>query len=1168
MTERMPKYHFTNDQNHFFKTMIQRLVFVLLFLLYLSLGTSQISDLTLDHISDQINHSHYGTGGGGISTVDFNQDGYQDISLAGSAGELSTFILNVNGELIDTVLTGIDNTFEVRQILWVDIDNDHDLDVFLTCKAGVSQLYINSGNLTFTNQTIAFNLDTSIRNYIGATFMDFDRDGYLDLYLAERPNANLEGENRFRLYRNIRGKTFDEITEECNCDDLGKRPFGSLVIDLNRDLYPDILNAHDRGNGLSLFQNWEGEFSNITATANVDIEMDAMGMSPSDVNIDGALDIYVTNIAEGNKLLIKDQNNSRYEEGSKTWNVEHKVLSWGTLFLDLDNNGTEELYVANSVSGSQYPNLIYVNQGDEFTPTSIQGDTLTNYSCAYIDLYNDGVKHIINAGVRENKTALLFNTTPQGNYIDIVLQGEKSNKSGIGSWVEVHRDSTIISTYYQNIEGFLSQQPFTQSIGLGNNEQIDTIKVVWPTGHTDVLTDIEPNQRITIKEGQSTNGLIAIDSSIQHHYNEPTLFLEASDSLNIDHYVRHQGFNGGGCAFIDTDNDGYDDLYLIGGAEKDALYLNKDGVFEEAGFLSGIAITENFYTTGVASGDLNNDGLEDLFITTHGSNQLTAKNLLLFNKGNNEFEDVWPIIDTIDASSAVILIDYNQDGLLDIYTLNYVNDAGFLEDSEGTIIGYDHTCYENRLYQNLGNFQFEDVTQNQLDDALNQACSLAALGTDFDQDRDQDILVGNDFGLDIIGNTILVNNNNESLSAASDLGFIDAIFSMGISGSDLDNDLDVDYYVTNFGENIFVRNDENALTTLGGLTASSTYNSLDSTDLSISWGTVIEDFNNDGNSDVFVGNGYVPSPDYLPGRVSDNDRLYLGNGDFDFIELSPDFSGIDNVESTRGVASSDFDGDGDIDLAINIMRVPINGNSKSKVYLNQLIPSDTSHWVQLKLEGLKSNKSGCGARVDLYSQGHMHSKEIYCGSSHASSNSKVLHFGLGNHSVVDSLNIYWPNNKQTIDTYYQFEANRLYHILEDTSLWSVDTMVIDTTMIDTMEVDTIEIGDDGPSVYPEEDQVFVVSNTLEFSTDQALTWIYPNPVSRSNRMKVYAIKEIMNLNVYDNLGHRQPIRIHQVLTNNQELKSYFLHPPEVPGIYSVITQLIDGQLSVQKLVVY
>ena len=1152
---------------YLFKTFRGGFGIAILIFLFAQAGTSQDSELNFEYTTHLVDHSHFGTEGGGISTVDFNQDGFQDISLGGNAGELSRFILNINGELKDTILQGIDNVFEVKQILWVDIDNDDDLDLFMACKAGVSQLYINGGDLTFTNQTVAYSLDINIRNYVGATFMDYDRDGYLDLYLAERPNSDLEGTNRFRLYRNIEGNTFEEITDECNCDDLGKRPFGSLVIDLNRDLFPDILNAHDRGNGLSLFQNTLGEFSNITDIANINIEMDAMGMTISDVNIDGALDIYVTNIAEGNKLLIKDGQNNRFQEDSNGWSVEHNVLSWGTLFVDLDNNGVEELYVANSVSGAEFPNTIYINQSEDFIPTFVDGDTLTNYACAYIDLYNDGAKHLINVGTRGDDTAFLINSSEQSNYLDVVLEGVLSNRSGIGSWIDIYIDSITMSAYYQNVEGYLSQQPFTQSFGLGEHNEVDSVKVTWPTGHIDVIENISANQRIHIVEGGSTDGEIAIDSLIEHHYSVPTLFTEASESLNIDHYVRHQGFNGGGCAFIDSDNDGDDDLYLIGGSERDVLYINQGQSFEEAGFLSGIAITDNFYTTGVVTGDLNNDGLEELFITTQGSSQLTSKNLLLFNKGDNQFEDVWPFLDTIGTTSAAILIDFNQDGLLDIYTLNYVNESGFLEDSEGEIIGYDHTCYENHLYQNLGNFQFEDVTQSKLNDALNQACSLAALGTDFDQDRDQDILVGNDFGQDIIGNTLLNNNNNESLSASNNLGFNDAIFSMGISGSDLDNDLDIDYYVTNFGENIFVKNEGFNLTTVGGLTASSTYNSLDSTDLSISWGTVIEDFNNDGNTDVYVGNGYVPSPSYLPGRVSDNDRLYLGKGNFDFTELFLDLSGIENIESTRGVASSDFDQDGDIDLAVNVMRVPINGDSKSKFYINQSTPTDSSNWVQLKLEGLKSNKSACGARVDLYSQDYVHSKEIYCGSSHASSNSKVLHFGLGDHSIVDSLNIYWPNSKQTIDTYHSLEINRLYQILEDTSAWSIDTMVVDTTVIDTMEVDTIGIGDDGPSVYPEEDQIVVISSTQELNTEESLVLIFPNPVS-GNRVKIYATKEIMNVDIYDNLGRRQSSRLLPVLSNNSEIKSYLLHPPDIPGVYTIVTRLIDRQVSVQKLVVH
>ncbi len=579
--------------------------------------------------------------------------------------------------------------------------------------------------------------------------------------------------------------------------------------------------------------------------------------------------------------------------------------------------------------------------------------------------------------------------------------------------------------------------------------------------------------------------------SIIGHSQTSTHFVQVAQSIGVNHYNKHSNFNGGGCAFFDSDNDGDDDIYLISGTNKDQLLINNDGQFEEAGFFSGLGLTANYYTTGVVTGDLNNDGREDIFVTTIGSGEILSKNILFFNKGNNEYEDVWLQFNTIEKSSGAVLVDFDNDGLLDIYVLNYVDEPGFIRDEDNVIIAYDHLCYPNSLYHNLGNFQFQDVTDLYLSTDEDQGCTLSAMATDFDRDRDIDLLVCNDFGNDVVPNRMLMNINGTFFSQTKDYGFNDGIYSMGMAAADLDHDLDMDYYITNFGSNILLENKSDTLHTIVDPVASSANNSENPGELSISWGAAFLDYNNDGYEDLYVANGYVPAPPFLPSSFNDRDRFYENLGGFQFSEQTIDVSGLDNIHSGRGVAISDYDNDGDQDILVNVMRIPINGEMTSQIYQNQsnTTIADSMHWVQVKLEGLVANKSACGANVELYHQDDQILKEVSCGNSHGSSSSKTLHFGVGTTKTIDSLVIYWPNTAQTVDTYSNLVVDSLYYIKEDTTYLTIN---------EETDVDTTAMVDDGgffELVSPKK----YIGNVIYRSVDKDLAKefasirIYPNP---------------------------------------------------------------------------
>lgn len=646
-------------------------------------------------------------------------------------------------------------------------------------------------------------------------------------------------------------------------------------------------------------------------------------------------------------------------------------------------------------------------------------------------------------------------------------------------------------------------------------------------------------------------------STITH--SQTTYFTEVADSVGMEHYFKHINFNGGGCAFFDSDNDGDDDIYLTSGNRRDQLLINTDGKFEEASFFSGLGLTDNFYTTGVVTGDLNNDGKEDIFVTTFGKGEILSKNILFINKGNNEYEDVWLQFNEVEKTAGAILLDFDNDGLLDIYCINYVDEVGFLRDTANVIIGYDHLCYQNTLYHNLGNLQFEDVTDSFINNGEENGCTLGALATDFDRDRDTDILVCNDFGNDIVANRLLANVNGAFLSHTEDYGFNDGIYSMGVASADLDHDLDMDYYVTNFGANITIENQIDSLVTSTDTIAGSTQNSEVGNELSISWGAAFIDYNNDSYEDLYVANAYVPAPPFLPSSFLDNDRFYENTGGFSFVEPQSNITGINNLNSGRGVAISDYDNDGDQDILVNVMRIPLNGEMLSQLYRNDLIVEDSNHWIQVKLEGLISNKSACGANVEMYSDDTHTLKELTCGSSHGSSNSKTLHFGVGEASTIDSLKIFWPNSHHTIDTYYNLVVDSIYQIQEDT-----------TFLITETELDTTSVTSDGGITQILHPRKYLGNVIYRDNQERSVSdvKVYPNPVLRESSITIESKHKIVKVSMID-LTNRQIEIFHQPLEN--EFEKMFISHLETSNLNSGIYFLkviTDKYEAIHKLVIH
>ncbi|MEM9525846.1 MAG: CRTAC1 family protein, partial [Bacteroidota bacterium] len=466
------------------------------------------------------------------------------------------------------------------------------------------------------------------------------------------------------------------------------------------------------------------------------------------------------------------------------------------------------------------------------------------------------------------------------------------------------------------------------------------------------------------------------------------LFSEQAVELGIEHHAFEATAMAGGLAIFDFDNDGYEDIYFTGGDAPDKLFHNQgNGHFVDVTQSMRLTVFNIVTTMGVVTGDIDNDGYTDLFVTTTGQDHC----YLLRNVAGKYFEDISLAAGIRHEawSTTATMADYDEDGDLDIYVGNYVT---FSEQP------FEHNITNPEadfFYRNEGDGTFS--LQESLLGEDQAGCTLVTAFSDYDRDGDQDLFVLNDFGDFYEPNKLL--NNGPEHGAFSEIGVAAnvnaAINSMGIAAGDINEDGRLDYYVTNIGQNPFYLSNPN-----GGFTDLATDFGVNDGE-EISWGTVFTDVDNDGILDLFFANG-----DLSQSTVNADNKLFLGNGPaLPFTDVSEELL-TPGRNKARGVAVGDLNNDGYPDIAVSNVRVSRAHGVSSRVYLNGGTPGN--NWLSLSLEGTTSNRSAYGALVEVFVAGRRQLRELSGGGSYLSSNSSRLIFGLGEATGIDSIIIYWP----------------------------------------------------------------------------------------------------------------------------------------------------------------
>lgn len=457
--------------------------------------------------------------GGGVSFYDFTGNGWDDLSFTTQDGEPLLFLQNQGGTFTPISLEGINHKGNSQQLLWTDYDNDGDPDLFITDTKGPNILYQNQGELQFIDVTTASELPNAINPSYAACWGDYDRDGWLDLYVTHYGPDDSSFVNH--LYHNEGNGIFTDVTSIASVADSAKPALAVMFTDINKDFYPDIYIANDHQYGNTLFRNnGDGTFTDISKNSGAGIPMDAMGITTGDYDLDGDLDLYVSNTPQGNALFRNDNNDS-FTDIAAAAGVALHGIGWGVNFIDYDNDIDQDIY-ASSLYFSNNPTLttstLFANQGGGFfikaPGAGFLGDQAKSYGNAIGDLNQDGYYDIAVNNSDPDTFQIWKNSGGSNEWISVKLEGNESNKDGVGSWIELVAGGVRQIHFTHCGTSFLSQNSSRVIFGLKNTQMVDSLIISWPSGKVDVLTNLSSGQALTVQEGSSPAEPTSIDLEI------------------------------------------------------------------------------------------------------------------------------------------------------------------------------------------------------------------------------------------------------------------------------------------------------------------------------------------------------------------------------------------------------------------------------------------------------------------------------------------------------------------------------------------------------------------------------------------------------------------------------------------------------------------------------
>lgn len=842
--------------------------------------------------NDSLNYFNYTSmySGGGVSVGDINNDGLEDLFFTGNMASNKLYLNKGNlqfEDITEKANIGGDNRWYTGTTM-ADVNGDGYLDIYCAVSGSFgskeNQLFINNGDSTFTEKAQQFGVADSA-NSIQGTFFDYDKDGDLDLYVANYPIANVNSSNftyinkmknvaddeSDKLYRND-GGVFTNVSKEAGVKTYGFS-YGVTASDVNNDGWQDLYISSDYSiPDYFYINNGDGTFKEVIKEAVSHSAFYGMGVDISDFNNDGFLDVFQADMDANNNRRQKANmasmnpqlfwatvfsgfhyqymhncmqlntgvilnNVPQFSNISRLTGTSSTDWSWGPLFADFDNDGNKDLFISNGIRrevnnrdffntyskndetgysdlekslmipSEKIDNFIFKNNGNlNFEKANIEwGIEHEGFSngVVYADLDNDGDLEIITNNIDEPASVFENTSSEINNYISISFEGDVTNKFGLGNRVYITANGETQLQELTLTRGYQSSVAPKLHFGLHKAKKIDELKVVWANGKTEVLKNIDVNQQLVFQESN------AITESNSEEI-AATLF-ETVETENLPKHKHTENINddflkqvllphkmsqfGPAIAVADVNNDGLDDLFIGGAFDNNAsLYFQNSTSFEKQ-TIEAIEKDKLSEDIGALFFDADNDGDQDLYVVSGGyefaSESEMLQDRLYINNGKGDFsksENGLPEMRT--SGSKVYPIDFNNDGKQDLLVLGR------------QIPGKYPTPTNSYLLMNKSTNEkvvFEDVTNEFAKDFINLGMATSAVITDVDNDDRQDIIiVGEWMPIKVFKNTENgFTNISESLGLTEDT----AGWWWSIEQGDFDNDGDMDYIVGNNGLN-------------------------------------------------------------------------------------------------------------------------------------------------------------------------------------------------------------------------------------------------------------------------------------------------------------------------------------------------------------------------------
>ena len=506
------------------------------------------------------------TNGCGVAFFDYDNDGWMDVLIlsgtrlealpSGAKPTNRLYRNNHNGTFTEvTGKAGLRRSGWASSVCAGDYDNDGYDDLFITYW-GQNVLYRNNGNSTFTDVTQKAGLSSTLTRWgSGCTFVDYDRDGKLDLFVAnylkfdiasapepgKGANCTWKGvavncgpkglpTDTNLLYHNNGNGTFTDVSEASGIAKVqGRYSMTATTTDFNNDGWPDIYVACDSTASTLYRNNRDGTFTDVAVEAgcayNEDGQAQAgMGVATGDYNGDGLIDIFKTHFSDDLPALYKNSGRDYFEDASRAAGFDHtRYVEWGTGLADFDNDGWPDILIA---TGNVYPEvekifkeyphrsprLLYQNlRNGRFREVTAQmGPGIlspqSSRGCAFGDFDNDGDIDVLVMNMNEPPLLLrneYINQRSSGpnNWLTLKLVGTKSNRSAIGARVLLSAGSRLQVQEVTSQSSYYSHNDSRLHFGMGQSKKADSIEIRWPSGQTETLKDLPVNQAVTIREG-------------------------------------------------------------------------------------------------------------------------------------------------------------------------------------------------------------------------------------------------------------------------------------------------------------------------------------------------------------------------------------------------------------------------------------------------------------------------------------------------------------------------------------------------------------------------------------------------------------------------------------------------------------------------------------------